>query len=825
MLIRSLGAGTLDSFSAEQRNARILSLASSLAQDGESILIGALAESATCVPLDITVEGVREILSGDEPITGLVVTGMEQPVGLVMSFHLDRILRNQFGHALFHEKPVSRIMDSDPLIVEYSMSLEEAADRAMGREKVKIFDHIIVMHDSRLLGVVPVPRMLETLARLESQRRGELTRLTEELRNSREMLTTVIESLPHSISWKDARLDYMGCNSNFAKQTGFTTPEEIMGKNDSRLTWREAQPDQLAQWDRQVVETRLPVQQMVDSGQTFQEIRKIPMFDSRKNFLGILTIEEDVTEKELAGRAMAANRAKSQFLAHMSHEIRTPLNGVLGMAELLLGTDLDQRQRHLAQTVLRSGESLLRVLNDILDFSKIEAGKLDLEFLEFDLHDQVEEVMEVMAANAHKKGLEFICQIEREVPRLLVGDPGRLRQILTNLVGNAIKFTQKGEVLVRAFLVEENDDSAALGFEVKDTGVGIPVKEQARIFESFSQSDSSMSRKFGGTGLGLTISRQLCQMMGGEMGVESRPGEGSTFRFTLRMNKQTECDASREFCGLKNPQNLRLLIVDDNENNRAVLQYQVDSWGMKNESAESGRVALEKLRKAHSQGRPFDIAILDMMMPGMDGMELARAIKTDSLLRDTKLLVLTSVNYASPDKIREAGISASLNKPARSSQLYNCLIGLGGANLPKRDVEPCKIDGGIKLSSRLLLAEDNPINQEVTRCMLQRLGCDLDTVENGKQALQALSERRYDLILMDCQMPEMDGYTATKLIREKEKQGEFGPRPVRIVALTAHAMAGIQDQCLAAGMDDYLGKPFTLDQLNDSRGGLPRLRD
>ena len=281
------------------------------------------------------------------------------------------------------------------------------------------------------------------------------------------------------------------------------------------------------------------------------------------------------------------------------------------------------------------------------------------------------------------------------------------------------------------------------------------------------------------------------------------------------MNKQTECDASREFCGLKNPQNLRLLIVDDNENNRAVLQYQVDSWGMKNESAESGRVALEKLRKAHSQGRPFDIAILDMMMPGMDGMELARAIKTDSLLRDTKLLVLTSINYASPDKIREAGISASLNKPARSSQLYNCLIGLGGANLPKRDVEPCKIDGGIKLSSRLLLAEDNPINQEVTRCMLQRLGCDLDTVENGKQALQALSERRYDLILMDCQMPEMDGYTATKLIREKEKQGEFGPRPVRIVALTAHAMAGIQDQCLAAGMDDYLGKPFTLDQLNE----------
>jgi PAS domain S-box-containing protein len=831
MLAQSLTDKRLDSLLAESQQAGVLRLASPPASGGGSIPIGILAESATCVPPGMTVQNVCEMLSRDEPITGLVVTSSEQPVGLVMSLHLDRILGNRFGHALFHAKPVSKVMDPDPLIVEYSMPLEIAADHVMEREKAKIFDHIIVMRDRQLLGVVPVPKMLETLARLESQRRAELTLLTEKLReevterqsvaeelhNSREMLKTVIERLPHSISWKDASLNYMGCNSNFAKETGFTSPGEVIGKNDSQISWQEDEADLLSHWDQQVMEAHLPIHRMVEreSGKVFIEIRKIPMFDSKENFLGILGIQEDVTEKELAARAIAANRAKSQFLANMSHEIRTPMNGVLGMAELLLGTDLDEHQRHLAETVFRSGESLLRVLNDILDFSKIEAGKLELEFIEFDLHDQIEEMMEIMAENAHRKGLEFICQIEREVPKVLAGDPGRLRQILTNLVGNAIKFTESGEVMVRAFPVEENGDSVILGFEVKDTGVGIPLKEQPRIFEPFSQSDWSMSRKYGGTGLGLSISKQICEMMGGEIGVESRPGAGSIFRFTVRMNKQSEGNAGQDLCRFKHPQNLRLLIVDDNENNRAVLQYQIDSWGIANESTESGPLALEMLRKAASEGKPYDIAILDMMMPGMDGMELAQAIKADSGLCDTKLLVLTSVgDYASPDKIREVGISASLNKPARRSQLYNCLLSLTGMNPLSRDMGFSKSNGEIKLSGHLLLAEDNPINQEVSRGMIQKLGCSLEIVENGKEALQALYKKRYDLVLMDCQMPEMDGYATTKIIREKEKRGEFGQKHIRIVALTAHAMTGDREQCLAAGMDDYLRKPFTLDQLH-----------
>ncbi len=815
MLTNPLTGHILDSVPAEHRQENILRLASRMAACGESIPIGALAEPATCVAPDMPVEKVRQVLCGEEPITGLVVTSSEQPVGLVMSLHLDRILGSRFGHALYHAKPISKLMDPDPLIVTYGMPIEEAADRVMERERGNIFDHIIVMRNDRLLGVVSVPGLLETLARLESERRSALARLTEDLRNSREMLTTVIESLPHSISWKDAHLRYMGCNRNFAQETGFSTPVEIIGKDDSRLIWPEQQADLLAQWDRQVMQTQVPIRQMVESDNTCLEIQKIPMFHA-ETFLGILDIHEDVTEKEQAARAVASNRAKSQFLAHMSHEIRTPLNGVLGMAELLLGTRLDQRQRHLAETVLHSGESLLRVLNDILDFSKIEAGKLELECIAFQLHDEIEEMMEIMAGNAHKKGLEFICRIEREVPDLLVGDPGRLRQILTNLVGNAIKFTESGEVLVRAFLVEESGEAATLGFEVKDTGIGIPTKEQTRIFESFSQSDCSMSRKYGGTGLGLSISRQLCRMMGGDIGVESRPGGGTTFRFTIRIDKQGGETSVEDSCRLKEPQNLRVLIVDDNENNRAVLQYQVDSWGIGNESAENGPLALEMLRKAHREGRPFDIAILDMMMPGMDGMELARAIKADARLCETKLLVLTSIDYASPEKIRQAGIDASLTKPARRSKLYNCLLGLSGMIPPNRDMPPGKSREKEKLTGRLLLAEDNPINQEVTRGMVQRLGCELDTVENGEQALLAISERRYDLILMDCQMPVMDGYTATRLIREKEKRGELGAGHLTIVALTAHAMSGIQEQCLAAGMDDYLGKPFTLDQLHET---------
>lgn len=806
----------------------LLKKASRLAFKGGSVPVGLLAEQAICVAPEMLVRDVRDMLCSDEPISALVVTRHVEPVGLVMSLHLDKTLSNQFGVALFNSKPVSRVMDSDPLIVDYSTPLELAVSRVMQREKAKVFDHLIVTRDDRLVGVVPVPKMLEVLARLESERRYALAQLTEDLkdeaiqgesiaealRNSREMLKTVIENLPHSIFWKDSSLHYLGCNSNFARETGFSNPEEVVGKMDEQVSWPQHESELFRQWDAEVIESRLPVLQMVEreGGKVFVEIRRVPMFDAGSEFQGILGIHEDVTQKELAARAIAANRAKSQFLANMSHEIRTPMNGVLGMAELLLGTELNPHQRDLAETVFRSGESLLRVLNDILDFSKIEAGKLELEYVDFELHEQVEETMEIMAENAHRKGLEFICHIEKEVPHGLAGDPGRLRQILTNLVGNAIKFTEKGEVVVRATLVEDNEMTVLIGFEVRDTGIGIPLSAQARIFEAFSQSDGSMSRRYGGTGLGLSISRQLCELMGGELTVESTPGVGSNFRFTIRMEKRNGGKPVLEQA--KQFNNLRVLIVDDNETNRAVLRYQCTAWEIRNESAENGPEALEMLRTAAREGKPYDLAILDMMMPDMDGMELARKIKADRELRPTKILVLTSVgDYATPNKIRKTGIAASLNKPVRQSQLYNCLLSLNGAQGVKDRIQPRKPADIRQLNAHVLLAEDNPINQEVSRRMLQKLGCSFEIVENGEEALKALCQKRFDLVLMDCQMPEMDGYTATGAIRRMQARGDFGTRHIPIVALTAHAMAGDREQCLAVGMDDYLRKPFTLDQL------------
>ena len=396
--------------------------------EGGIVYIGSLAEPATCVSPEMQVQHVREILIGDEPISGLVVTEYEKPVGLVMSLHLDKTLSNRFGIALYHLKPISKLMDPNPLIMEYHTPLDKAAELAMRRPKAKVFDHIIITHGN-FVGMAPVPKMLEALALLESRRRLEVSDLAdrlktevverrntaEALRDSREMLKTVIENLPHSIFWKNADLQYMGCNSNFAKEAGLESPSELVGKTLDQIEWKESEARAFKEWDAAVIESGQSFQQLVEreAGKVFVDIRKIPMTDENGQLIGILGIHEDVSEKELAARAMAANRAKSQFLANMSHEIRTPMNGVLGMAELLLGTNLDDHQRRLAETVFRSGESLLRVINDILDFSKIEAGKLELDCVDFDARDQIEEVMEILADNAHKKGLEFICQIEK----------------------------------------------------------------------------------------------------------------------------------------------------------------------------------------------------------------------------------------------------------------------------------------------------------------------------------------------------------------------------------------------------------------------------
>jgi signal transduction histidine kinase/CheY-like chemotaxis protein len=513
--------------------------------------------------------------------------------------------------------------------------------------------------------------------------------------------------------------------------------------------------------------------------------------------------------------AEAAAAAKSDFLAMMSHEVRTPMNGILGMTELLLGTPLAETQRRFAETVYSSGRSLLAVLNDILDFSKIEAGKLDLDELDFDPHRVVEDVVELFAERAHGKGLELLCDIDGGVPTWLRGDPGRLRQVLTNLVGNAVKFTEKGEVVVRVEADPAGGDgepARRLHCAVRDTGVGISVEGQRRLFEPFVQADSSMVRRYGGTGLGLAISRRLVDMMGGSITLDSHPGRGSTFAFNVRLREPASpCPAESPRRALPG---LRVLIVDDNATNRTILEHQVGAWGIHAEVATNGRAALAALRAATAEGRPFDVALVDMQMPGLNGLQLARVIQAESTLSSLRLVLLTSLRGPEEGaEARRAGYAAYLTKPVRRAELYRCLAGAAG------EWEPESLGGSggaleadpALVGRRVLLAEDNAVNQEVARVILASLGCAVETVADGREAVAAALRGRHDVILMDCQMPEMDGFAATREIRRQE--AIRGGR-VPVIALTANAMAGDRERCLAAGMDDYLAKPFDQKQLH-----------
>ena len=637
-------------------------------------------------------------------------------------------------------------------------------------------------------------------------------------------LRTIMDQIPVTVSYIDADLRYRYINRAQEQWLG-KSEAEVVGHEVREVAgdavWADVEPRLRTALSGEEVPLE---RERVDrhGNPVWHSGRHVPDINDDGEVVGVYTVFLDITQRAIAEQQLRqreqelrvakeaaenASRAKSEFLANMSHEIRTPMNGVLGLTELLLDTPLDAQQRPFVETVRSSGETLLSIINDILDFSKIEAGKLETESLDFDLYQVVEDVVQLLAPRAHARQLELACRIDEGVPPAVCGDPYRLRQVLTNLIGNALKFTDHGEVVVSV----QADEQLGLRFSVRDTGIGIAPETRARLFKAFAQADGSTTRRFGGTGLGLAISHNLVQLMGGTMGVDSVPGEGSTFWFTLPLAAAESLPSVPNAAALER---LHVLIVDDNATNREIIEHHVVAAGMLSASAANGLEALEQLRHAREQRNPFDLALIDMKMPGMDGLELAAAIRGDPALCNVRLVLLTSLH--SPDELaraRELRMGAYLSKPIKRHDLFRALAQVM-AELPVEATAAVPTAAPLLpvFHARVLLAEDNAVNQLVARNMLKALGCEPDIVQNGEEALKAAERERYDVVLMDCQMPVMDGYAASRAIRERENTSGFSRR-VPIIALTANALVGDKELCLSAGMDDHLAKPYSREQL------------
>jgi PAS domain S-box-containing protein len=649
------------------------------------------------------------------------------------------------------------------------------------------------------------------------------------------LLRTIIDSMPDCIYVKDCESRFLVANLGVARLSGADSPDELLGRTDA-----EFHPEELARRYRadelRVLTSGLPEinheEPVMGPGGKMRWFlsTKVPLRDGTGEVIGLVGIGRDITARkeaeiardeamQVAASADLANRAKSEFLANMSHEIRTPMNGIIGMTDLALDTELTQDQRSCLTTARASAESLLLIVNDILDFSKIEAGRLELQKAPFPIRERIQETVRVLAQRAFQKDLDFICDIRPEVPEIVLGDATRFLQILVNLVGNAIKFTNEGEVSVRVAVESRDRGKARIRCTVADTGIGVPKEKHAAIFDAFAQADSSTTRRYGGTGLGLTISSRLAELMGGQIGLESEAGRGSCFQFSVVLDVLAEAPA--EFTGAEHLKSVRVLVVDDNETTRVFLHDLLSQWGMRVAPVDGALPAITAMQRAVADRDPFRIVLTDYHMPDTDGFVLAERLKQNLQFAETAILMLSPASQPG-DMVRckEIGISGFLTKPVRPQELRHSIAHILDARheLPVQKTVPAlQINATQHLN--VLVAEDNLVNQRLAVKLLEREGYHVVLANNGREALAALERGLFDVVLMDVQMPEMDGLEATGHLREHElATGEHLP----VIALTAYAMQGDREICLRAGMDAYVVKPLKQKELFEAIATVTR---